>query len=447
MTPNDSAPLPVTMEPAAAAVPVAAVPPRRSVRERVSASLFGYVLPILFLTALFMLILYTTPFLLAHWRTVDAHAEAESAYIRRLAELKAEAEQADARLELLDRKVHLTSLGFRELARKVAPVVVNVVNYREATEKDLEKAAQKKLFLIEDAASGRRYVQQSVGSGLIFKPGVILTNEHVIRGADRLRVAFPSGRSIAVEIDATLGKAETDLAIIRLPANLPAGIKEETQHVAEFADSDKDAQVGEWVLAMGSPLGLRNTVTHGIISAKGRIVSAKSRDDDLMELLQTDAAIFPGNSGGPLFDQLGRVVGVNAMIASDTGGNQGIGFAIPSNTAKRVANELLNLPRGFLGVTMEEVTEAQANTLKIDVGAVLVKATVAGGAADKAGIKPGDVILRINKEALPRQHPMRRLRQLVSDLEPGTVIPVEVVRGTERRQIEVTLGTRPANLP
>src|SRR5439155_20385879 len=140
--------------------------------------------------------------------------------------------------------------------------------------------------------------------------------------------------------------------------------REDLNASAEFADSDKDVHVGDWALAIGSPLGLRQTVTQGVISAKGRVLGML----DLVELLQTDAAINPGNSGGPLFDQYGRVVGINVAIASDNGGNQGIGFAIPSNTARRIAAQLLEegeVQRGYLGIALDEVPPAQARDQKI----------------------------------------------------------------------------------
>jgi S1-C subfamily serine protease len=423
---------------------------RPAAAARAAGTLWHWVLPITILMALFALSLYAATVVLNHWRILDAHAEAEATYLKRRAELKAEAEHADQRLDLLDQRVHLTSLGFREVARKVLPVVVNVANYREPTEKDLADAKAKRLTLVYDPQNDRKYVQYGVGSGLILKPGVILTNHHVIRKAQRLRVSFPSGRSIGIDPGAVVSDAKTDLAVIRLPEILPEAMKEETQNRAQFADSEKDVHVGDWVLAMGSPLGLQHTLTHGIISAKGRLLSTRAHEDDLIELLQTDAAINPGNSGGPLFDQLGRVVGINAMIASETGGNQGIGFAIPSNTATRIADLLLTkgeVPRGFLGITMEELPGPEAKALKIDDGAVIVKAVVAGQAADKAGIKPGDVIVRINKETLQRFKPMRHLRQIVADLDPGTEILIEIVRAEQRLQVALSLGKRPADLP
>jgi len=240
--------------------------------------------------------------------------------------------------------------------------------------------------------------------------------------------------------------ALTDLAVIRLPKDLPEGLKEETNASADFADSDKDVQVGDWALAIGSPLGLRQTVTHGVISAKGRLLGMP----DLVELLQTDAAMNPGNSGGPLFDQQGRVIGINVAIVTDNGGNQGLGFAIPSNTAKKITEQLLTngqVPRGYLGIAMEELPGPQAKALKIDDGGVIVKEVVKGEAAGKAGLRNGDIILKVNKDALSRLQPIRHFRQLVVDLEPGSEVTLEILRGEERQHIAVKIGKRPAHLP
>jgi S1-C subfamily serine protease len=341
--------------------------------------------------------------------------------------------------------VHLTSLGFREVVRKVTPHVVNVANYREAKPAEL-KALEKKKSVIYDPENDKKYVQLGVGSGLIVKPGVILTNYHVVRGAERLRVSFASGQSIGVDMDVVVPDTITDLAVVRLPTELPVGIKDDAQKSATFADSDKDVQVGDWALAVGSPLGLRQTVTQGVISAKGRLLGML----DLVELLQTDAAMNPGNSGGPLFDQYGRVMGINVAIVSDNGGNQGLGFAIPSNTAKKITEQLLTtgeVPRGYLGIAMDELPGPQAKSLKIDDGGVIVKDVVKGASAGKAGIKVGDIILKVNKDVLSRLQPIRHFRQLVVDLEPGAEVTFEVMRGEERLPIVVTMGKRPAHLP
>src|SRR5207253_2663490 len=167
--------------------------------------------------------------------------------------------------------------------------------------------------------------------------------------------------------------------------DLPANLREDVNVTTAFADSDKDVQVGDWALAIGSPLGLRQTVTQGVVSAKGRLLTML----DLVELLQTDAAINPGNSGGPLFDQYGRIMGINVAIASDNGGNQGIGFAIPSNTAKKIFEQLRaqgEVPRGFLGIALMEVLGAKAKALGLgENGGVLITLVEPNPAAGKAG--------------------------------------------------------------
>jgi S1-C subfamily serine protease len=425
-------------------------------QNRSRISLWSWCLMSIFLLSCFCLVLYALPYLLNHWRSLDAQAEAEATYLKRKAELKAEAEHADERLHLLDKRVHLTSLGFREVVRKVSPLVVNIASFREQPERALrvdpfaEKAGPKeprpKIFV--DAENDRKYIQSGVGSGLIIQKGAILTNYHVVKDAQRVRITFGSGLSFGVDTDAIILDTITDLAVIRLPEHLPPTVKDETQQGAVFADSDKDVQVGDWALAIGSPLGLKQTVTQGVISAKGRLLSMI----DLVELLQTDAAINPGNSGGPLFDQLGRVVGINVAIASDNGGNQGIGFAIPSNTVKKICEQLLTkgeVPRGYLGIAMDELPALRIKSLKLDGGAILVKEVLPGEAASRAGLQRGDIILRINKHALSRVQPIRHFRQLVVDLEPGSGAELEILRADERerRHITLTVGKRPAHLP
>jgi S1-C subfamily serine protease len=295
-----------------------------------------------------------------------------------------------------------------------------------------------------DPETDMRYIETHVGSGIIVRPGVILTNHHVVQGAQRLRVTFASGQAISVAASAVAADKITDLAIIRLPDNLPAGLKEESDATALFADSDKDVQVGDWALAIGSPLGLRQTVTQGVISAKGRRLDPTF---DLVELLQTDAAINPGNSGGPLFDQHGRVVGINVAIAgNDRGQGQGIGFAIPSNTVKKVTEQLLatgEVRRGYLGVLPDEVPPMRARALNIDTGAVVLARVVPDHPAAKAGLEEGDIVVKVNNEPLSRQQPLRHFRQRMVDLEPGSKATFEIVRGREHRVVEVTIGLRP----
>jgi serine protease Do len=410
----------------------------------VGRTMWGWVMPSLVFVSLVMLVLYVTPYLLFHWRSKEAQAEAEAIYQKRRAELKADAEHAQEQLDLLDKRVVQTSLGFREVVRKITPKVVNVANYREPKHDGLHALLKEKLFF--DPDKERQYVQAGVGSGLLVRPGYVLTNHHVIVGAQRLRLTFASGRSLGLDSSAAVSDAITDLAVVRLPKNLPDALKQECDCLAEFADSDKDVQVGDWALAVGSPLGLKQTVTQGVVSAKGRLLNLL----DLVELIQTDAAINPGNSGGPLFDQRGRVMGINVAIASDNGGNQGIGFAIPSNTAKKIADQLIDkgeVPRGYLGIALQELGGAKAKALGIADGGVMVTKVMPGEAAQQAGVQVGDIVTRVNAEALSAMQPVRHFRQLVVDIAPASDVDLEVIRDGNRQTIKVKVGKRPAELP
>jgi len=402
-------------------------------------------IPLATFLAVVLLAVFASPALLYRWRSAEAQVDAEAAYLRRQAELRAEAEAAEKQLDLLDKRINLVSLGFREVVRKVAPHVVNVANYR--TPRPGEGALLGKRTLFHDLADDRPYIQAAIGSGILVKPGYILTNDHVVRSAERLRLTFASGQSLVVDAKRVATDRITDLAVIHLPEDLPAGLRAEANVTTEFADSDKSVQVGDWVLAVGSPLGLKQTVTHGVISAKGRLLHML----DLVELLQTDAPINPGNSGGPLFDQYGRVAGINVAIASDTGVNQGIGFAIPSNTAKAIVEQLVahgEVVRGFAGIVMGELTKDRLKRLGLEEDSgVVVQEVIAGQAAGKAGIQPGDVILRINGEALGAVNPVRQLRQRILDTAPGTQVAVDIVRGEVRRVVHMTIGKRPPMLP
>jgi serine protease Do len=445
ITADPPPPLPPPAPPDPPARPAAARPPSAtaSAEHAIARGLWNWVLPGMFFVSMVVLALYATPYLLMHWRMLEAQGEAEAIFTRRRAELRAEAEHADEHLVNLDKRVQLTSLGFREVVRKVAPHVVNVTCFKELPKGPFIAAKARVLY---DPETDSRYLETGVGSGIVIRPGVILTNHHVVVDAERLRLTFASGQMISVPAAAISADDITDLAIIRLPANLPGGLKEEAEATALFADSDKDVQVGDWALAIGSPLGLRQTVTQGVISAKGRLLDTF----DLVELLQTDAAINPGNSGGPLFDQLGRVVGINVAIASDERGHsQGIGFAIPSNTVKKIGDELLakgEVRRGYLGVALAEVPGPLARKLQIDEGAILIKEVQPKQPAEEAGLQVGDIVVKVNKEALSRQQPVRHFRQLVVDLEPGTQAALEIIRDREHQNVEVTIGRRPVQL-
>jgi S1-C subfamily serine protease len=391
--------------------------------------------------------LYAGPGFLLRWRSAEAQADAEAAYLKRQAELKAEAEAADKRLAALDSKVKLTALGFRAVARKVLPSVVNVSNER-AVDPDAVPFFRRRRTLFYDYLKDRVYEEVSMGSGILVQPGLVLTNNHVVAGAQRLRVTFANGDWVAVGVDqgsedfdprSLAADPVTDLAVIRLPEDR---IKHEFHVTATFADSDKDVQVGDWALAVGSPLGLEQTMTAGIISYKGRAL----RKPDV-DVLQTDAAINPGSSGGPLFDQFGRVIGINVAIASRTGGNQGIGFAIPSNTAKEIFRQLAEtgeVVRGFLGVSFQELPLSRLAELGLsETGGVLIQLVLPGGPARRAGLEPGDVVVRFNGQAVGRRNSRKGLKKQVQATRPGQRVPVEIVRQGRHLTRQVRVGKMP----
>jgi S1-C subfamily serine protease len=384
-----------------------------------------------------LLALYRAPELSARWRLMEEQIAADTVFLKREAELKAESEAAERNLAVLDRQVRLVSLGFREVARKVAPVVVNLTN-----EKEVQKASGRRRTFY-DYESDRTFQEVAEGSGILVPNGYVLTNHHVVHGAERLRITFASGRWLAVAPEAVASDPLTDLAVVRLPPADSAPFQPDYLVTAEFADSDKDVQVGDWVLAAGSPFGLKQTVTAGIVSAKGRVELGIL---DQVELLQTDAAINPGNSGGPLFDQRGRVIGVNVAIASVTGGNQGVGFAIPSNAVKEVMEQLLSkgeVVRGFLGVAMQEVPPGLERRLGIEgTGGVIVSQVGEESPAERAGIRKGDLIVRFNGQPVGGGNAISLLRQRIARTPVEQTVPLELVRQGERLTLDVTIAKR-----
>jgi serine protease Do len=280
---------------------------------------------------------------------------------------------------------------------------------------------------------GRGPHQSGQGSGVIVAAdGIILTNNHVIDGADLIEVQM---RGTKGKLKATLVGADpkTDVAVLRIEAK---GLRPIT-----FADSDK-VRVGDLAFAVGNPFGVGQTVSMGIVSATGRgdvgIV-------DYEDFLQTDASINPGNSGGALVDSLGRLVGINTAIVSRGGGNIGIGFAVPANLVKRVMDQLIGggkVVRGFLGVQIGEVTPELARKFSVEPGkGALVGEVVEGGPAAKAGIKAGDVILRIGDLTVGDPH---HLRMYVAGVKPGSEIELGVYRDGKDARLTVTVGELPS---
>jgi len=280
----------------------------------------------------------------------------------------------------------------------------------------------------------RERKQRGQGSGFIIsKDGFIMTNNHVIEGADTIKVSLSDDR----EFDARVIGADpqSDVALIKIedPENLP---------VAVLGDSDA-LEVGEWVIAIGNPFGLTQTVTVGVVSAKGRSSIGLNQYENF---IQTDAAINPGNSGGPLINGRGEVVGINTALFSRTGGYMGIGFAIPVNMARSIEKQLQNqgkVTRGWLGVAIQNVDKELAKSFDLkQAGGILVSEVQDNSPASKAGLKQGDVIIRLND--IPMEN-VSELRNKVAMIIPGSKAELVVVRKGRKKQINVTIGEQPSD--
>jgi serine protease Do len=275
--------------------------------------------------------------------------------------------------------------------------------------------------------------QEGIGSGVIVtKDGYILTNNHVVDGADEVKVATQDGREFTAKV---IGRdPKSDVAVIKIQGkDLPT---------VPMADSDK-IEVGDIVLAVGNPFGIGQTVTTGIVSAKDR---GGMGLEDYEDFIQTDAAINPGNSGGALVDVDGRLIGINTAILSHSGGNQGIGFAIPVNLAREVMTDLVkegHVTRGYLGVMIQDVTPALAKEFKLDENnGALIGDVTPNSPAEKAGLKNGDVILEFNGKKVADT---RQLKLSVARTQPGETVPVKILRDGATKTIEVTVKAMPGS--
>jgi serine protease Do len=322
--------------------------------------------------------------------------------------------------------------SFADLAARVSPAVVNI----KAT--SIAKADfPDQLFGENFSVPGSRmpmpqrpeqFKRQGTGSGFIIrKDGLILTNNHVVANAQQITVTLSDKQQYKGKV---LGlDPKTDLAVIKIEpkTSLPA---------VTLGNSDL-LRVGDWVVAIGNPFGLSNTVTTGIVSAKGRTIGAGPYDD----FIQTDASINPGNSGGPLFNTAGEVVGINTAIFSQNGGNVGIGFAIPANLVKNLVPELETkgtITRGWLGVSVQPVTPDLARSFGIDrERGALVGDVVVQGPADKAGIKRGDVIVSYDGKKVDES---TTLPGLVAATPVGKTVPMEVLRDGKTKTISVAIS-------
>jgi serine protease Do len=268
---------------------------------------------------------------------------------------------------------------------------------------------------------------RSLGSGFIIShDGFILTNAHVVAGADEIIVRLSDKREFSATVVGT--DARSDVAVIRIEAQqLP---------VVRLGNPNR-LKVGEWVLAIGSPFGFDHSVTAGIVSAKGRALP----DENFVPFIQTDVAINPGNSGGPLFNLRGEVVGINSQIYSETGGFMGLSFAIPIDVAMNVYQQLRKdgrVRRGRIGVAVQEVTRALAESFGlVSVDGALVSSLEPGGPADRAGVKVGDVILRVDGRNVPGS---TALPLIIAERRPGTVATLGLVRDGKPMDLRVTVG-------
>lgn len=339
--------------------------------------------------------------------------------------------QLRAQDEALD-NLRQTGKAFAAVAREASPAVVFIrVEKTADTARDMGPFR----FFFGPVPEGqprapRRQVGQ--GSGFIVSPdGYILTNNHVVAGADKVSVKLLDGRELPAEI-VGLDKP-TDLAVIKIDArDLPT---------LTLGDSDA-LEVGEWVLALGNPFGLSHSLTAGIVSAKGR---SSIGMNDYEDYIQTDAAINPGNSGGPLINLEGEVVGINTAIYSRSGGYMGIGFAIPASLARDIYPRLVehgSVTRGYLGVTIQELTPELAATFGLDeTSGVLVSEVVPGTPAEDAGLQPGDVIIALDGEPVTA---MGALRNRIALNAPGSTIKLTILREGRERRVKVKIGELPA---
>jgi len=318
---------------------------------------------------------------------------------------------------------------YTRLVQSVVPSVVSITSSRTVT--------QLAPLTIEDLLTGRQRTQRakstSLGSGVIVsKEGHILTNHHVIAGMTEVRVQLTDGRNLAA---ALIGSdPATDIAVLRIDA---PGIEP-----LPLGDSDV-LRVGQQVFAVGNPYGLDESVTRGIVSAKGRQMSS----DSAIEHIQHDAAVNQGNSGGPLLNVRGEIIGINSQIFSRTGGWQGISFAIPSNTARRLLDGIIKrgrMVRSYLGVVMQEITPVLAKNFGLaDAEGAIITEVAPDSPAARSGLLPGDVVRMVNGK---RVKGMQQLRQIIASTEVGQELEIGFLRNGAEAKVKAKIVEMPAEL-
>lgn len=320
--------------------------------------------------------------------------------------------------------------SFADLATTVLPGVVNVNVTKTVNDQDPRVEEFFKKFAPEGAQPEAPQKRTGGGTGFVIDAdGIIVTNNHVVEDADEITVKLNDGEEFPAQLIGSDPK--TDIAVLRIKTKKKLAF-------VKFGNSDA-SRVGDWILAIGSPFGLGGTVTAGIISAYNRDINTGLYDD----YIQTDAPINPGNSGGPMFNMAGEVIGINTAIFSPSGANNGIGFAIPSNLAKRIVTQLRlkgTVQRGWLGVAFQPLTSDLAEGLGLnEPKGALVASVTEGSPASKAGIQSGDVILKYNGLDVDQKH---RLPGMVADTPLGRKVPVVVLRKNTMKTVGVVIVER-----
>lgn len=339
-------------------------------------------------------------------------------------------------VELIEstRAVPTTPLdSYATSVKLAAPAVVNIQTTKIITERQhpLMEDPLFRQFFGDSVGEPRKRMESSLGSGVIVSPqGYILTNHHVIKAADEIMIALKDGRTTKATVIGT--DPDTDLAVLHIKLdNLPA-ITLSKSH---------DIEVGDVVLAIGNPFGVGQTVTSGIVSATGRNMLGINTFENF---IQTDAAINPGNSGGALINAYGELIGINTAIFSKSGGSQGIGFAIPLSLAKNVLTQIIefgHVKRGWLGVAIQDMNPELAKSFNLKhVYGVIINGIAESGPADKAGLKPGDIITQINDTEVENT---RHLLNLVSQVLPGNKISIKGINQEGTFSVKTKVIQRP----
>ncbi len=338
---------------------------------------------------------------------------------------------------------HDVSLAFEEVANVIKPSVVNITSARRISAPNSIRTLPDPLFrgpfreffgdeffdqFFHQKPSEKGYIQQGAGSGVIVSDdGYILTNNHVVDNADEVTVRLTDNRTFTAHVVGTDPK--TDLAVVKINAT---GL-----YPASLGNSDK-LRIGEWVLAVGNPFGLANTLTAGIVSATGR---ANMGIVEYEDFIQTDAAINPGNSGGPLVNLSGEVIGINTAIFTRSGGYMGIGFSIPVNIAKSILDDLIEsgrVVRGWLGVLIQDLDDDLAKSFAYEsTKGALVGEVTSNSPADEAGFREGDILVSYDGKKIENT---KQLRSLVAQTEPGSKVAMEVFRDGKTERLHVKIG-------